>query len=271
MAAVRFDLPVEKAEAQTLAGLQVWNAVSMNRVVETAIGAADTSAATADLEREKTRQGRIGKQIENETKAALAIGLTAGLSAAIAALATILGAILTLWGHIDPREREREERRDAREKDLVTREKERQDRLASDLNETLARLVSQDWRQRVVGSAGLLPFFAADREDFQFQAFTALIAAARIDDDEPAVRPGVRLAAERAVRAIAPTILRELCWQGVFLRGVELGGVSLTGVDPRDAVLETASFAGAQLDGATLVNARLQGSRFDDASSWGLR
>jgi hypothetical protein len=34
------------------------------------------------------------------------------------------------------------------------------------LNETVTRLVSNEARQRVVGAAGLVPFFTPDRGDF---------------------------------------------------------------------------------------------------------
>ncbi|SIO30474.1 Glycosyltransferase involved in cell wall bisynthesis [Rhodovulum sp. ES.010] len=254
------------ALAVLLAGLQVWNALSIKGLVETAITATDPSAPVADLEREKTRQELIGQQIDNDSRGALSIGLTAGLSAAIAALAAILGAVLSLRGYLDAREKERRDRQDALEKELAIREKDRLARLGTDLNETVARLVSTEWRQRVVGSAGLLPFFAQDRADFHLQAFSSLIAASRIDDDNPAVRQGVRLAIERAVRSVSSEVLRDVSWQGVFLRGVDLDRADLSGVDLRDAVLENASFAGAEMAGADLTNAKLQGARFDGAA-----
>ncbi|MEJ0044856.1 MAG: pentapeptide repeat-containing protein [Rhodospirillales bacterium] len=117
------------------------------------------------------------------------------------------------------------------------------------MNETLIRLVSDVWRQRVVGAAGLLPFFAADRADFHPQALAALIAAARFKEDQPAVRQGIRLAVERAAGAVAPALLTEMSWQGVRLPDVNLTKARLAGVDLRDAVLENARLSGAGLAG----------------------
>lgn len=254
------------ALAVALAGLQVWNAVSISRVVETATTSVAPETPKTQLDREKTRQELIGKQIENEAKGALPISLASGLSAAIAALATILGAILALRGYLDAREKEQEDRREAEAKELASREKERKDRLNDDLNGSVARLVATEWRLRVVGAAGLLPFFSADRKDFHLQAFTALIAAARIDDDEQAVRQGIRLAVEHAVRSVAPEVLTSVSWQGVCLRNVDLSGAVLPGLDLRDAVLENARFSRADLTGADLTAAQLQGAHLDDAT-----
>ena len=233
--------------AAILAGLQVWNAVSVYELVRSAETAAGPATPKEQLEREKARQELIGKQIENESKGALPISLAGGLSAAVAALATILGAILALRGYLD------------------ARDKERQDRLGAALNETLTRLVSVEWRQRVVGAAGLLPFFSTDRADFHLQALTALIAAARIEDEQPAVRQGVRLAVEQAVRTIPPAVLAEVSWQGARLPDVNLANATLTGLDLRDAVLENARLSGATLERADLTAAKLQGARLDQA------
>ena len=223
-------------------------------MVKHAETSAGPSTSKDQLEREKTRQELIGKQIENESKGALPISLAAGLSAAVAALATVLGAILALRGYLD-----------AREKEIEARNKERQDRLGAALNETITRLVSVEWRQRVVGAAGLLPFFTTDRADFHLQALTALVAAARIQDEEPAVRQGIRLATEQAVRTVAPQVLAEVSWQGVRLPNVNLVDACLNGIDLRDALLEDARLSGARLEHADLTAAKLQGARLDRA------
>ena len=253
------------ALASILAGLQIWNAISISEVVRSAETAAGPTTPKDELEREKARQEAISKQIENQSKGVMAISLAAGLSAAIAALATILGAILALRGYLDARERERRDRLDADRKLLESREKERQDRLDTALNDTLTHLVSAEWRLRIVGAAGLLPFFTADRADFHRQALAALIAAARIKEEEPGIRQGIRLAVERAVRVVAPEVLAELSWQGVRLPEVNLVNAPLAGLDLRDAVLENARLSGANLDGADLTAAGLQGARLDAA------
>lgn len=253
------------ALAAVLAGLQVWNAMSFSAVVSNASTTAGKTTLKDELEREKMRQELIGKRIENDAKGELPIGLSAGLSAAIAALATILGVILALRGYLDARENERQDRLDASRKELGAREKDRQDRLNTALNETLGRLVSEEWRQRVVGAAGLLPFFAEDRADFHRQALAALVAAARIQEDDAAVRQGIRLAVERAMRSVDPGLLAEISWQGVRLPDVNLTKTSLAGLDLRDSVLENARLSGANLSNADLTAARLQGARLDGA------
>ncbi len=252
--------------ASLLAGLQVWNAYSLRAVVRSAETAADPATPKDRLDSEKARQELIGKQIENDSKGEVPISLTAGLSAAVATLTAIVGAILALRGYVDAREKDRQDRLEASAKELETREKERQDRLGTALSETFTHLVSTEWRQRVVGAAGLLPFFTADRADFHPQALTVLIAAARFNDEEPAVRQGIRLAVERAIGAVAPELLAEVSWQGVRLPDVNLTKAHLAGVDLRDAVLENARFSGADLTGANLTAAGLQGARLDGAT-----
>ncbi|MEJ0044857.1 MAG: hypothetical protein WDN04_00900 [Rhodospirillales bacterium] len=98
------------ALAAVLALLQAWNAYSMRAIVQTAEMAADPTAPKDQLERARARQELIGKQIENDSKGELPISLTAGLSAAVATLAAILGAFLTLRGYVDARDKERHDR-----------------------------------------------------------------------------------------------------------------------------------------------------------------
>jgi len=252
--------------AAILAGLQVWNAVSVYQLVRNAETAAGPAMPKDQLEQEKVRQEVIGRQIENESKGALPISLAGGLSAAVAGLATVLGAILALRGYLDAREKELKAREKEEHDRLEAQRKDRQDRLGAALDETLTRLVAGEWRQRVVGAAGLLSFFTTDCADFYLQALAALVAAARIPDEEPAVRQGIRLAVERAVRTVSPEVLAEVSWQGVRLPNVDLTGASLAGLDLRDAVLENARLSGATLDRADLTAAKLQGARLDGAT-----
>jgi glycosyltransferase involved in cell wall biosynthesis len=248
-----------------LAGLQVWNAYSMRDVVRSAEQAVDQGAPKDRLDRENARLDLITKQIANDSKAMLPISLATGLSAAVATLAAIVGAMLAYSTYAAAREKEQQDRLDATRKELQAREQDRQDRLGAALNETLGRLVSTEWRQRVVGAAGLLPFFTTDRADFHSQALTALLAAARYKGEEAVVRQGIRLAVERAVRMMAPELLAEVSWQGVYLPDVNLSGARLAGLDLRDAVLSDARLTGADLADADLTAAQLQGARLDGA------
>jgi glycosyltransferase involved in cell wall biosynthesis/uncharacterized protein YjbI with pentapeptide repeats len=246
-----------------LTGLQVWNAISISAVVKSAENAAGKPVAEDELKREKLRQELIGKRIENDSKGELPIGLTSGLSAAIAALVTVLGAILALRGYLDAREKERLDRLESGQKELAARERERQDRLSGALDDTLGRLVSAEWRERVVGAAGLLPFFTLERADFHRQALTALVAAARLNEEDPAVRQCIRLAVEQAVRVVEPDVLTDVSWQGVRLPDVNLSGAVLKRIDLRDAVLENAQLSAANLEGANLTAAQLQGAQLN--------
>ena len=114
--------------------------------------------------------------------------------------------------------------------------------------------------------AGLLPFFAADHADFHPQALAVLIAAARLEEKDPAVRQGIRLAVEKAVRTVAPTVLAGVSWQGVRLQEVNLIDARLAGLDLRDAVLENARLSKIDLTGTDLTAARLQGAHLDGAT-----
>lgn len=246
--------------AAILTGLQLWNAFSISHVVQNAETAAGPLTPKDKLDQEKTRQEVISKQIENESKGAVPISLAGGLSTAAAGLATVIGAILALRGYLD-----------ARKKELKAQEKDREDRLAAALNQTLTHLVSGEWRQRLVGAASLLSFFTEDRADFHLQALAALVAAARIPDEEPAVRQGIRLAVERAVRVVSPAVLADVSWQRVHLANVDFTGASLAGIDLRDAVLENACLSGATLDRADLTAAQLRGAQMDGAKLAGAK
>ena len=148
---------------------------------------------------------------------------------------------------------------------IDTREKERQDRLATALNDTLTLLVSEQWRQRVVGAAGLLSFFTADRADFHRQALSALVAAARIKEEQLVVQQGIRLAVEQAVRSVVREVLVDVSWRGVVLPGVNLSRADLRNFDLRDSDLQNAELSGTQLMGADLSAAQLQGAHLDAA------
>ncbi len=250
-----------------LAVLQIWNAVHLSNLVDDALVATDSAATADELEREKTRQELIGQQVENVTRGALPLSLTAGLGTLVATGGTIFGVWLALTTYLDGREKDRRDRLKAEQDALVEREKDRQDRLGAALTDTLGRLVSDEQRQRVVGAAGLLPFFTEDRADFHLQALTALVAAARSDDEEPpAVRQGVRIAVEEAVRKVDPAVLSQVSWQDVRLTDANLEGTSLAGLDLRNARLENARLGGADLSGADLTAAKLQGAKLEGAT-----
>ena len=122
-----------------------------------------------DLRSEKARQELISQRIANDSKANMPTSLAAGLGALSAVLISLGGAILAIFGYLNERDKERTH--------SLALAKDRRDRLAAMLSDTLTRLVSIEPRQRVVGAAGLMPFFAKDLVDFHLQALAALIAA----------------------------------------------------------------------------------------------
>ena len=117
-----------------------------------------------------------------------------------------------------------------------------------------------------------LSFFTQERADYHLPALASLIAAARIQDELPEVRQGIRLAVERAMRSVAPDLRAQLSWQGVKLPSINLlSGCDLTGLDlrdtaswktpgPDDATLDRADLTAAALQGASLRGASLRGT-----------
>lgn len=255
-----------------LGALQVWSALATRDMVRDSISS-PLGPATADIEQERARQEAIGKRIENRSKALLQTNLASALGAGFGVLISASGALLAIFTYFAARDKEREDRREADDKDRQDRreaqEKARLDRLSATLSETLGWLVAGESRQRVVGAAGLLPFFVPDRADFHLQAFSAVLAAARTDGEPPEVRQGVRLALEQAARNVPPDLLRKLSWQGVRLAGVNFCNCDLSALDLRDAELRDARLEKTRLVDADLTAAGLQGARLMGADLTG--
>jgi glycosyltransferase involved in cell wall biosynthesis len=216
------------------------------------------SGNATDLDRERVRQETIAKRIENESKALLWTNVGASVAAGLALILSLAGAFGTALAYLETREKERQDR-------AATQAKEREDRLAATLSETLTRLVAEEPRERAVGAAGLIYFFAPDRVDFHMQALAALIAAARNKAEDENVRQSLRLAIEQAVRSIDNAQLRKVSWQNVVLQKADLAGCDLRGVDLRDADLRDADLSGTRLGEADLTAAQLQGADLSKA------
>ncbi|MGZ8345708.1 MAG: glycosyltransferase [Allosphingosinicella sp.] len=254
---LRLLLLVALAAIAVLASLQVWSAFETRRVVEAAMKMPIGRDAT-DIERERLRQETIAKQIENKSKALLWTNLLGALVASLGLVLSIAGAVGTAFAYIESRERERTDRRDAQARD-------REDRLAAALNDTLTRLVSKEPRERKVGAAGLIYFFAPDRADFHLQAFAPLIAAASDKSEIEDVRRSLRLAIEQGIRSIDNAQLRTQSWKDVWLQQADLAGTDLSGLDFRDADLRDANLRGARLNGTDFTAAQLQGADLSKA------
>jgi uncharacterized protein YjbI with pentapeptide repeats len=216
----------------------------MQSIIQHAVTQA-SQTTKGDLAVEKARQDLIAMEIDNKGKDLPWYGQ---FSALISTLVATSGAVLALRSY------------------FAAREKERQDRLAALLSETLSRLVGTEARQRVLGAAGLVSFFNLDRADFHLQALTALIAAARVKNEEREVRQGLRLGIELACRSLSVTILRQVPWQGVKCPDVSLPNQDLSKLDFRDADLQNANFRAAVFDGSEFGGAELQGAQLQGAS-----
>lgn len=245
------------ALAGILVLVQTWSVIETDRLVEEARTASE-ALPHGSIADEKLRQELIGARVKNEAEGAMSVGLATAVGTLTTALVAISGALLAFRSFLDARRKLEQERIDQQQKERI-------DRLGGRLNETLTRLVAEEARQRIVGAAGLLPFFAPDTRDFHLQALAALVAAARFPDETVDVRHAIRLAVEQAARNAAPELLRQVSWQRVNLAQVNLSGSAagkpdLSRLDLRDANLQNARLEGTHLDGADLSAAQLQGA-----------
>ena len=232
-----FSIAILVLVAAGILGVQVRIAGETQREVDKALEELKSGSQT-ELDRERARQEAIAKRIENRTKGDIA-----------AAIAATIGLIVSLGGVAF-----------AAIAFFESREKERQDRLAAAFSEALKRLVAEEPRERAVGAAGMIYFFAKDRADFHEQALAALIAAARNDQEVENVRDSLRLTIERGVRSIDNGQLRKVSWQKAQLHRIDLSGCDLSGLDLRNAALNDADLSGARLTGANLQKAQLNGA-----------
>jgi glycosyltransferase involved in cell wall biosynthesis/uncharacterized protein YjbI with pentapeptide repeats len=201
---------------------------------------------SAVLDEEKKRDEIVRLRIENELNSIFWRSLLTGFLPLASALVAILGAWLGLKRYLD------------------TRDKERLDRAAADLNEVLKGLASGDARTRTVGLVGLQYFFGADMAEYHLRALAALAAAARLEDDHEVLR-ALRICGEQAFANVKQQHLREVSWQGVQMSGMNLSGRDLSGLDLRDAHLEDSDLTGAKLPQARLSAAFLNGAKLAGA------
>src|SRR6187402_1121926 len=102
-----------------LTSLQVWTAISTQRVVKAAMEM--PVSRDADLERERLRQEMIAKRIENESKSLLWTNLGAAVAATLGLVLSIVGAAGTAMAYLESREKERRDRQDAQARELDNR------------------------------------------------------------------------------------------------------------------------------------------------------
>jgi glycosyltransferase involved in cell wall biosynthesis len=216
------------------------------------------------LNTEKAREEATKLRLDNELRAIFGYNLVSGLAPLLTAFVALLGALVGLQTYLATREKERIDR----EKERVDREegraKDRRDRLAADLKSVLELVASQEPRERAVGIVGLQNFFSPDYGEYHLQALSALVTAARMEQDSE-VQRGIVIAAETALAHVPDAVLRQVSWQGVKLKGADFRRRDLTGLDLRDAVLENAALAGCTLVGARLNAAKLNGANLDGA------
>ena len=221
-------------------------------------------APSGKLDEGKKRQELIAAAYANWAKRYPWDALAAGLGSAMTVVIALSGGVIALQQYLDARAKERADRRDAQDKELQAREAARLDRLAADLKTTLDHLGSKDPRMKLVAVAGLQHFFGKDKADFHLQALAALVSTLRSElrtrDPDRELIDAIRVALAQAARAMEVSVLRQLSWRGLPLRGVDLVEQNLSGLDLREADLEDARLAGANLVGADLTLAKLKGA-----------
>ena len=160
------------------------------------------------LTEEKTRSEAFSARVESRLTRLLWNNVFSGFGAVFTAVAALTGTWVGFRRYLD------------------TREKERLDRAASDLSESLKLVASDKSRERAVGVVGLQHFLMPDKKEYHLRALSAVLAAARSESD-PEVMRGIRIAVEQAAQALPADVLRRVSWQGVRLSGVVLRGVDL--------------------------------------------
>jgi glycosyltransferase involved in cell wall biosynthesis len=241
----RLLLSIGMVLAVAFAALHYWTAARITERAEQ-IAVEASRLAGDQLTADKAREELIAKRLENRLRGFFWQSLLSSLGPVVTALVALAGLLTGLNTY------------------LATREKERADRAAAELKDTLARVAGKEARERMVGIVGLQHFFTAGREEQHLPALAALMAALRIEDNDE-VRRAARVVAEAAAASLAPDLLAKVSWQRLKLKGVDLAGRTLDGVDLRDADLEDADLRGARLAGARLDAAVLKGARLDDA------
>lgn len=229
--------------ALSIVALTIWATVENTRRVKHIVNHLQ-SLQSQELSGEKTRQELISLRIENEMKAFFWNSLLSSLGPMVTAFVALLGSLIGLRNYLD------------------TRNRERLDRAAAELKETLEHLVSEEQRERAVGVVGLQHFLTPDKEEYHLRVLSALVTAARLEDD-PEVVHGIRIAAEQAVKTLPGEALRQVSWQGVRLQRVNFSTGNLSRLDLRDADLEDADLSRCDLSRASLTNARLNGAKLD--------
>jgi glycogen(starch) synthase len=151
---------------------------------------------------------------------------------------------------------------------LGTRERERSDRAAAELNDLWKGVPSSSASTVAASAAGLQSFLSRDRREHHERVAVALAIIGRTATEDVVVRT-LTPVVEHAFRTIDPAITRRVSWQGVRLYKPDLRNCDLSRFDFRDAQLEEADLRGANLAGARLDAARLMGARMDGADFTG--
>ncbi len=199
---------------------------------------------------EKTRQEVLNLRIQNEIRGLVSNSLLVSIGPIVTAFVALVGALLGLRNF------------------LAAREKDRLDRAAVELKETMDRLVTAEPYQRAAGVLGLQHFLSPDLRDYHLRAASALAMAARIEQDRE-VLGALRIAVEQAVRTVSEETLRQVSWQAAKLEKARLRAPALREFDFRDSLLNDADFAGCDLSGSRFNNAQLKGARLDHCTLGG--
>lgn len=219
----------------TYVGIQIWLAV---RYTQTSAVVLRELREAKEPSIEKTRQEAIALRIENERRTLFWTALSANVSAAIALMLAMFGAWMSFRQF------------------LQTRDRERLDRAATELNAVWQGLTSEQAEVRASSVASLQQFLSFDREEYHGRVVSALALAAHSDD--PLVTRTATTVIEHAFRHVSLEVLRGVSWRGIRAPDAKLDGLTLDQLDLRDAVLDGASLIGASLVRCRLARASLK-------------
>jgi len=199
----------------------------------------------------KSRQEILSLRIQNELRQAEWRGLLSSIGA-------VFIGLLTAWIGLA--------------KYLDSKQKERLDRAATDMNAALKQLAGESHRERALGVVALQHFLTDDKREYHLLALSALVAAARLEaaGEEPSggaaeVLKALGIALAQAAKQVDLATLRSVSWEGVQMVGLDLSGADLSGLDLRNANLENSRLPDAKLTGSQLENANLNGADLRNA------
>ena len=231
--------------ALLVVGIQVWATMEISRhseIIQNKI----QDLQQEQIAGEKAKQDLIAISIDNERKAMFWTGLVGSIGTMVAAFVALFG----IWQGLRDYWR--------------TKEKERLDRAATDLNKIWEGLANEDERVRAGAIVGLQHYLTPDKSEYHARIISTLVMTARTEDNSEVLHT-ITIALQQGMRQIPWELAHQISWQGVRLRHINLSGLDLAGFDFRDVNFEDAELQDCDLTGALFNAAILKGARLDNS------